>query len=67
MNDLLIVEKLLKTFNNLPEEYREEAHNLYEKFNNYEIPVVTIGKKNKDEVGVIFERINRTGYKTYYS
>ena len=36
MNDLLIVEKLLKTLNNLPEEYRSEANKLFEKFNNYD-------------------------------
>ncbi len=30
-------------------------------FQNYELPIVTIKKREKDEVGVIFERINNTG------
>lgn len=63
MNDLLITDKLFKIFNRLPKEYQSEVQKLHEKFNNYEIPIVTIGKKNKDEVGVIFERINSTGTK----
>ncbi|MDX2005930.1 MAG: DUF262 domain-containing protein [Meiothermus sp.] len=37
------------------------AENLLSRINNYEIPVVTISKRSKDEVGTIFERINSTG------
>jgi uncharacterized protein with ParB-like and HNH nuclease domain len=30
-------------------------------FQNYELPLVTIKKRNKTEVGIIFERVNNTG------
>ena len=40
---------------------QKSAKALYSRFNNYEFPVVTISKRSKDEVGVIFERINSTG------
>lgn len=45
----------------LPPELQKAAKNLFSRINNYEIPVVTISKRLKDEVGVIFERINSTG------
>jgi len=40
---------------------QKAAKALYSRFNNYEFPVVTISRRSKDEVGVIFERINSTG------
>lgn len=42
---------------------QNKATDLYSKFINYEVPVVTIKHRTKDEVGVIFERINNTGTK----
>ncbi|MBF2709666.1 GmrSD restriction endonuclease domain-containing protein [Flavobacterium soyangense] len=49
--------KLLNTI------YHEDAQNLCSKFLNYELPVVTIKYRTKEEVGLIFERINNTGTK----
>jgi len=43
--------------------WREAAKRLYSKFLNYEVPVVTIRNRKKEEVGIIFERINNTGTK----
>ncbi|MFB3226682.1 DUF262 domain-containing protein [Exiguobacterium sp. PHA03] len=45
----------------LSPELREKARNLQSIFQNYELPTVTIKKRNKGEVGTIFERINNTG------
>ncbi|WP_426484382.1 GmrSD restriction endonuclease domain-containing protein [Flavobacterium sp. 2] len=50
----------LKLLNSI---YHEEAQNLCSKFLNYELPVVTIKYRTKEEVGLIFERINNTGTK----
>jgi len=36
---------------------------VFSNFSNYEIPVITIKHRTKNEVGVIFERINNTGTK----
>lgn len=44
-------------------QYQNDAKELYSKFINYEIPVVTIKNREKSEVGIIFERINNTGTK----
>ncbi|MDP4549692.1 DUF262 domain-containing protein [Alkalihalobacillus macyae] len=52
-------------FNQVIREYDREknelAVNLQSLFQNYEIPTITIKKRTKSEVGVIFERINNTG------
>jgi hypothetical protein len=45
----------------IPEGYVEVADRLINKFENYEIPVVTVKGRKKSEVGTIFERINNTG------
>ena len=45
----------------IPEKYHPAVKELNSRFNNYEVPVVTITKRTKDEVGTIFERINNTG------
>lgn len=45
----------------LPEKYVEVADRLINKFENYEVPVVTVKGREKSEVGTIFERINNTG------
>src|SRR5271165_3065774 len=47
----------------LPEKYHGVVQELHTKFNNYEVPIVTITKRSKTEVGIIFERINSTGTK----
>lgn len=47
----------------LPEQYHSVVQELHTKFNNYEVPIVTITKRSKSEVGTIFERINSTGTK----
>ncbi len=36
---------------------------LYDKFTNYEIPIVVTKKRELEEVGIIFERVNNTGTK----
>ncbi|MBV6680882.1 GmrSD restriction endonuclease domain-containing protein [Bacillus thuringiensis] len=45
--------------------YSREQHKvaveLQSLFQNYELPLVTIKKRQRDEVGIIFERINNTG------
>jgi len=43
------------------EQKSKEAAELQAIFQNYELPTVTIKKRNKDEVGIIFERVNNTG------
>lgn len=45
----------------LNEDEMSEVATLQSLFQNYEIPTVTIKKKDKSEVGVIFERVNNTG------
>ncbi len=44
-------------------EYRDIAVDLQSKFQNYEVPVITTYKRTKEEVGIIFERINNTATK----
>ncbi len=44
----------------LSPDHQKAAKDLFSRFNNYELPVVTISKRSKDEVGLIFERINST-------
>jgi hypothetical protein len=53
----------VKAFGALEEKYQKDAIDLQSRFNNYEVPVVTITKRTKSEVGTIFERINSTGTK----
>lgn len=55
--------KLIESLKTLNARYHTEAQELYSKFINYEIPVVTIKYREKNEVGIIFERINNTGTK----
>ena len=40
-----------------------QAQELASQFLNYEIPVVTIENRSREDVGIIFERINNTGTK----
>lgn len=46
---------------NYTREKNELAVKIQSIFQNYEIPAITIKKRTKSEVGVIFERINNTG------
>ncbi|MEC1303064.1 GmrSD restriction endonuclease domain-containing protein [Lysinibacillus capsici] len=60
-NILFNVNKFFDEVVSLPPELREKARKLQSIFQNYELPTVTIKKRNKGEVGTIFERINNTG------
>lgn len=44
-----------------PSAVRTVISNLYEKFTNYEVPIVVTKKRDFSEVGMIFERVNNTG------
>lgn len=55
--------KLITALQSLNPSYHEQAKELYSKFINYELPVVTIKNRQKQEVGIIFERINNTATK----
>lgn len=61
MTSLLDTDKFFDSVNRLDKQYRQKARDLQSKFQNYEIPVITTTKRNKEEVGIIFERINNTG------
>ncbi len=63
MTSLLDVNKFFDDVNKLDEKYRQKARDLQSKFQNYDIPVTTTTKRKKEEVGIIFERINNTGTK----
>lgn len=55
--------KLIESLKTLDQSHHTEAQDIYSKFINYELPVVTIKNREKSEVGIIFERINNTGTK----
>ncbi len=63
LKNLLNAGYIIEALRMLDQKYHQEAQSLYSKFNNYEIPVVTIKNRDKEEVGIIFERINNTGTK----
>jgi hypothetical protein len=63
MRNLLDTSKFLEEFATLDAAFQQDAKNLLSKFSNYEIPIVTISNRAKEEVGIIFERINNTGTK----
>ena len=46
---------------NASQEEKKIIQDLYEKFTNYEIPIIITKKRALEEVGVIFERVNNTG------
>ncbi len=58
---LFATDKLFPAMESLEPGDRKLAQDLYSRFSNYELSVVTISKRGKDEVGTIFERINSTG------
>ena len=61
MSSLFDTEKFFRDVNELEEGYKPKARELQSKFSNYEVPVITTTKRGKEEVGIIFERINNTG------
>ena len=61
MSTLFDVEKFLKEIEGFNGEYKKRARDVMSQFLNYEVPIVTITRRRKDEVGIIFERINNTG------
>ncbi len=63
MNSIFDIESFFAELENISEDKRKLARQLQSKFQNYEVPVVTTNKRSKEEVGVIFERINNTGTK----
>nr|VFJ50679.1 MAG: Protein of unknown function DUF262 [Candidatus Kentron sp. FM]VFJ50835.1 MAG: Protein of unknown function DUF262 [Candidatus Kentron sp. FM]VFK10346.1 MAG: Protein of unknown function DUF262 [Candidatus Kentron sp. FM] len=63
LRDLLDVGTLICALSDLEPEYYKDAQDLASQFLNYEIPVVTIENRSRDDVGMIFERINNTGTK----
>lgn len=63
LRDFLNAAKLISALGVLDTAFHDDAKDLYSKFINYELPVVTIKYREKHEVGMIFERINNTGTK----
>ena len=63
LRNLLDVTTLITALSEIDPKYHKEAQGLASQFLNYEVPVVTIENRNKDDVGIIFERINNTGTK----
>ena len=55
--------KLVDELTSLNKNFHQAAKELSSKFLNYEVPIVQIKNRSKEEVGVIFERINNTGTK----
>jgi hypothetical protein len=58
---LFDIEDFVKGVQGYPSHLKAKAQHLLSKFQNYEVPVVTTSKRTKEEVGIIFERINNTG------
>jgi hypothetical protein len=63
LKHLLNITGFVNALKEIPEPYHEVLKDLHTKFNNYEVPIVTITKRAKADVGIIFERINSTGTK----
>lgn len=63
MSILFDTTKFLDAIKNYSEQDKGRATKLLSTFQNYEIPVVTLYNQKKEEVGIIFERINNTGTK----
>jgi hypothetical protein len=63
LKSLFNITEFIQELQNIPKEYHPLVQALHTKFNNYEVPVVTITNRSKAEVGIIFERINSTGTK----
>jgi hypothetical protein len=52
-----------REISNLESRYQEIASDLYERMADYDIPLVLTKKRDKSEVGIIFERINNSATK----
>lgn len=63
LRKLLDVRTLISALSVLKTEYHGKAQELASQFLNYEVPVVTIENRSRNDVGIIFERINNTGTK----
>ena len=63
LRELLNVTRLISALKTLDDTYHDSAQTLASQFLNYEVPVVTIENRSRDDVGIIFERINNTGTK----
>ena len=61
LRKLLSVTTLITALKELNVDYYQKAQDLASQFLNYEVPVVTIENRNREDVGIIFERINNTG------
>jgi len=61
LSHILDIGKIVEATNKLGEDQKNKAMQLFSKFINYEIPIVTVKGRSKQEVGIIFERINNTG------
>lgn len=55
--------KLIDELSALDRKYHADAKTLSSIFLNYEVPVIQIKNRTREEVGLIFERINNTGTK----
>ena len=63
MSVLFNTTEYLKEIAKLESRYQVIASDMYEKFAGYEIPLVLTMKREKSEVGIIFERINNSATK----
>lgn len=63
MNVLFNITEFHKEIASLESRYQEIATELYEKMADYEISLVLTKKRDKSEVGIIFERINNSATK----
>lgn len=61
LRHLLGVTRLIPALKELDESFHDDAQKLQSRFLNYEVPVVTIENRSREDVGIIFERINNTG------
>jgi hypothetical protein len=60
---LFSTKDFLRAVQDFESERMSRAERLLSKFSNYEVPVIVTSKRNKGDVGTIFERINNTGTK----
>lgn len=61
LRNFLDTASFIEEFKNIDTKWHQAARDLHSKFLNYEVPVVTIRNRKKEEVGIIFERINNRG------
>lgn len=61
MSSLFDTKQLFAELNKFGEEYHKIGMDLYERFSNYNLSLVLTSKRSKDDIGIIFERINNTG------